>query len=258
VRALPRGRPRELQALHAPARHLRGPQLASIAVIMKAKLDRDSRIQDAVIAALKTDDRVRAPDIGVEVHEGIVTLSGAVQTWGARTAAQEIAHRVSDARDVVNDILVVQHAGAHPADLEVANAVRAALDAATPTLSRAIDSSVTRGIVTLEGVVTSTRDRDLLVRAASAAPGVTRVQDWIVVRTSERPDAALAKEVARALARHAEHVAKHVTITIDGDVIKLTGTVRSEPERDAVVGAAKGVSGHRLIDSRDLHVVAAR
>ena len=221
---------------------------------MKPKADRDSRIQDAVIAALKNDGRVRAPDIGVEVHDGIVTLSGSVQTWGARAAAQEIAHRTADARDVVNDIVVLQRDRIRPADLEIATAVRAALEAATPTLSRAIDSTVTRGIVTLEGVVTSVRDRDLLVRAAASAPGVSRVQDWIVVHASERPDVALTTEIARALARHSEHAAKHVTVSIEGDVVKIAGTVRSEPERDAVIGAAKGLVAHRLIDGRDLRV----
>jgi osmotically-inducible protein OsmY len=232
---------------------MRGLYLASTAV-MKPKADRDSQIQDAVIAALKRDEHVHAPDIGVEVHDGVVTLSGSVRTWGTRALAQEIAHRAADARDVVNDIVVLQAERMHPADFEVASAVRAALEGASPTLSRAIDSTVTRGIVTLEGVVTTVRDRDLLVRSAAAAPGVTRVQDWIVVRAPVRPELGLAAEIARALARHAEHAAKHVNVTFEGDTIKLTGAVRSESERDAVVGAAKGVAGRWLIDSRQLLV----
>lgn len=220
------------------------------------KSDRDVLIQDAVVAALREDGHVRAPDVGVEVHGGVVTLTGTVPTWAARNAAQDAAHRVPEVRDVANEIVVGQYLP-HPlpVDVEIVRRVRSALEATSPTTSRAIVSSVSGGVVTLEGVVASKEDRDALVASVVATEGVRRVQNWILVRPPADPAEELRAQAARALARHAEHAAKHIDVDLSGDVVKLSGTVRSEAERAAVVGAIKGAAGPRLIDSRELHVV---
>lgn len=223
---------------------------------MQNDRDRDVLIQEAVVAALRADGRVHASDIGVEVHDGIVTISGTVPSWGARTAAQDAAHRVQDVRDVANEIVVGHYlTHAMPLDLDVARHVRAALETAAPMLSRAIVSTVSGGVVTLEGVVTTVEERDLMAAAASSAEGVRRVQCWIVVRPPADAADLLRARAARALARHAEHAAKHIGVAVLGDVVKLSGTVRSEAERTAIVGAIKGAAGARLIDTRELHVV---
>lgn len=223
---------------------------------MQIKSDRDVLIQDAVVAALRDDGHVRAPDVGVEVHGGVVTLTGTVPTWAARNAAQDAAHRVPEVRDVANEIIVGQYLP-HPlpVDVEVVRRVRAALEAASASSSRAIVSSVSGGVVTLEGVVASSEERETMVVAAASAEGVRRVQNWIVVRPPADPADELRAQATRALARHAAHAAKHIDVSLSGDVVKLSGTVRSEAERSAVVGAIKGAAGARLIDSRDLHVV---
>lgn len=223
---------------------------------MQTKPERDALIQDAVIEALRNDDRVLASDVGVEVHAGVVTLTGTVRTWGARTAAQEAAHGVAEVRDVANEIVVgARGSPQHPVDVDVAHSVRTTLEAASPLLSRAVTSTVSDGIVTLEGTVEQREDREALARAATTAPGVRRVRNWIAVRPPARPERALHVQIARALARHAEHAAKHVDVAFSGDVVRLSGVVRSESERDAVVGAVKGAPGVTLIDSRDLRVV---
>jgi osmotically-inducible protein OsmY len=217
---------------------------------------RDVSIQDAVVAALRADDRVRSPDVGVEVHGGVVTLTGTVPTWSARNAAQDAAHRVPGVRDIANELVVGPHVP-HPLpiDVEVVRHVRAALEGAGASVSRAIVASVSGGVVTLEGTCASTEERDAMVSAAGAAEGVRRVQSWIVVRAPAGPAEELMAQATRALARHAAHAAKHIDVSLVGDVVKLSGVVRSEAERSAVVGAIKGAAGKRLIDSRELHVV---
>lgn len=218
--------------------------------------ERDVLIQDAVATALREDGHVRASDVGVEVHDGVVTLLGTVPTWAARNAAQDAAHRVPGVRDVANEIVVGAYL-AHPlpVDVEIVRCVRAALEAASAGVSRAIVTSVSGGVVTLEGLVASSDERDRMVSAAAAAEGVRRVQSWIVVRPPADAAEELMAQATRALARHAAHAAKHIDISLIGDVVKLSGVVRSEAERSAVVGAIKGAAGKRLIDSRELHVV---
>lgn len=66
----------------------------------------DPEIQQAVLKELKWDTRVRETEISVEVHGGVVTLSGTVYSWAKRIAAQEAAHRVHGVLDVANEIEV--------------------------------------------------------------------------------------------------------------------------------------------------------
>lgn len=67
---------------------------------------RDSAIQQSVLRELKWDTRVDETEVGVEVDSGVVTLTGTVDSWAKRVAAQEAAHRVAGALDVANDIEV--------------------------------------------------------------------------------------------------------------------------------------------------------
>ncbi|HZU06404.1 MAG TPA: BON domain-containing protein, partial [Chloroflexota bacterium] len=66
----------------------------------------DEQIQQDVLAELKYDARIQPNEIGVSVHDGIVTLSGWVDSYTKRWAAEEAAHRVRGVRAVVNEIEV--------------------------------------------------------------------------------------------------------------------------------------------------------
>jgi osmotically-inducible protein OsmY len=55
----------------------------------------DQEIQTDVLAELRWDDRVHANEIGVAVKDGVVTLTGTVDTYMKKWRAEEAAHRVS-------------------------------------------------------------------------------------------------------------------------------------------------------------------
>ena len=63
----------------------------------------DAQFQQDVLQELRWDTRVKETDVGVEVDRGIVTLTGKVDSWAARLAAQDAAHRVAGVLDVAND-----------------------------------------------------------------------------------------------------------------------------------------------------------
>lgn len=160
-----------------------GTWLASDA-LMTTRDAHDSLIQDSVIAALKDHPDVCVTDVGVEAHEGIVTLTGTVHTWAERSAAQQAAFRACGVRDVANEIAVAMPSSVYvPSDVEIAHAVRAALDAARPT--NAITSTVTEGVVTLNGTCASEDESGTFASAAAAAHGVRWVRNSIEVRHTE-------------------------------------------------------------------------
>src|SRR3977135_3224940 len=113
----------------------------------------DEEIQRDVIAELRWDARVKPNEIGVQVKNGVVTLTGWVDSYLKKWAAEEAAHRVRGVVAVANDIEVRLPPSAERTDTEIAEAAVNGLkyDAFVP-LDK-IRVTVSKGWITLEGDV---------------------------------------------------------------------------------------------------------
>lgn len=113
----------------------------------------DRHLQAAVLAELEWDPRVDAAHIGVAAHDGIVTLSGHVESGSERHAAEATTGRVRGCKGVADELTVRLRSGAIRSDEDIAAAILARFewDAAVP--ARAIVPSVANGWVTLTGEV---------------------------------------------------------------------------------------------------------
>lgn len=212
----------------------------------------DSEIQRDVIDELTWDTRVRETDVGVEVTTGVVTLTGTVDSWTERLAAQEAAHRVSGVLDVANDIRVQLPGSFARNDTDIARTVRTALEWDVLVPHERIQTTVANGIVTLEGKVDFWSQYDDAARCVRNLAGVQEVRNRITVEPSAPALSphAVRRTIEQALERHAEHAARHIEIAItDGKVI-LSGHVPSWAERNAVEGAVRGTPGVRKVDSQ--------
>src|SRR5579864_2868312 len=120
---------------------------------MAMSIRRDEEIQTDVLEELQWDTRVQPNEIGVTVKDGIVTLTGWVDSYLKKIAAWEAAHRVRGVKAVVNDIEVRLPSSAERTDADLAAAVLNALrwDAEIPTGT--LDVTVSQGWVTLKGEV---------------------------------------------------------------------------------------------------------
>jgi len=92
----------------------------------------DEEIQRDVLTELKWDAQIQPNEIGVSVKDGVVTLTGWVDSYLKKWSAEEAAHRVAGVRAVANDIEVRLATERTDADIAAA-AVRALeWDAAIP------------------------------------------------------------------------------------------------------------------------------
>jgi osmotically-inducible protein OsmY len=66
----------------------------------------DEKIKSDVLYQLGWDTHVRQTEVGVTVNKGVVTLTGAVDSYAKKIAAQKAAHRVHGVLDVANDLEV--------------------------------------------------------------------------------------------------------------------------------------------------------
>jgi osmotically-inducible protein OsmY len=209
----------------------------------------DEQIQRDVLNELEWDARVQPNEIGVSVKDGIVTLSGWVESLVKKWAAEEAAVRVRGVKGVVNELEVRLPISAERTDADIAEAALFALkwDAFLPDDS--VKVSVTKGWVTLEGEVDwldQRRDAEWAVRRLTGVRGVTNL---IRVKPhASEPD--LKRRIEQALVRNATSDAQRIAVDVQGSKVILTGTVRSVAERDEAERVARSAPGVTSVENR--------
>lgn len=207
----------------------------------------DREIQQDVLNELRADPRVDPTDVGVEVDDGVVTLTGTVSSWGKRVAAQEAVHRVQGVRDVANDIDVHVPGSIVKTDTEIAQAVRHALAWNVFLHEDSIRSTVSKGWITLEGTLDSWVEREEAESVVRNLGGVVGLTNRIEVVP---PRAVMRAAIQEALERRAAREARRVELDLRDGHVTVTGSVQSWPEKQAVLGAIKGTVGVRSVDDR--------
>ena len=161
-------------------RHVKG--VHGIAQEIEVRYPSDKRTADDEIARraldiIKWDTAAPADKIQVKVESGWVSLSGQVEWYYQKAAAESAVRRLHGVKGVNNDLTIKPRI--EVADLksriETAFKRNAEIDAEN------INVSVTGGNVTLDGKVRSWAERYAAENAAWAAPGVSAVDDRLSI-----------------------------------------------------------------------------
>jgi osmotically-inducible protein OsmY len=209
----------------------------------------DTDVRNDVLSELAWDSRIDEKQIGVQVDHGVVTLGGTVDDMATSTAAVEAAHRVAGVKDVANELQVKSLQSAHLTDTDIAKAVRHALEWDALIPDREIHSTVTAGVVTLEGVVTTPIEREEVERVVGRLKGVRRLDNRLHVSRVLEADA-VAASIRQALNRRSVREAAHLTVRVHEGRVTVEGTVQSREERSTILGAVRGTRGVQAIEDR--------
>jgi osmotically-inducible protein OsmY len=192
--------------------------------------DSDHKTRAAVEADLQRTPQLADPSqIGVAVHNGVVTLSGEVRSYPEKVAAGEAALHTRGVTAVANDVTVLYDAEMHT-DAHVAACIVDALRSSPYVPEDDVDVEVRHGAVYLSGTVGWGHERVAAERAVRCVDGVRMLHNRIRIRPRVSASETKANVLA-ALSDHGSHTGDLITVDVDGNSVTLSGIVSSYLER---------------------------
>jgi osmotically-inducible protein OsmY len=137
----------------------------------------DSEIGAAAADAIKWTAMLPEDAVEITVRDGWLRLEGAVGGWRQKSAAEEAVRNLAGLKGVTNRVLIKPTA----APVDVTGAIKAAFERHALLDARQMRVQTNGGKVVLRGNVRSFIEREEAERAAWAAPGVTEVENRIVL-----------------------------------------------------------------------------
>src|SRR5258707_725929 len=138
----------------------------------------DEETQKDVLAELKWDAQVQPNEIGVSVKDGVVTLTGWVDSYLKKWAAEDAAHRVGGVKGVSN--LIAVKPSTTPSELK--KRIENALVRNAKVDANKITVEVQGSKAILKGAVRAWVEKKEAERVAWLAPGVTSVENRITLK----------------------------------------------------------------------------
>lgn len=197
----------------------------------------DYEIKEDVLSELAWQPNIDETKIGVIIEDGVVTLSGVVDNYTKKIAAEKAAKAVKGVKAIALDIEVKYGTDYKKTDKEIAKAVINAMAWDTSVPEDKVSVKVEDGWVYLSGELKWFYQKDAAKKAVENLLGVKGVVNSIKIKQAVEPTQ-IKERITKAFERSADVNARNVTVSIDGHTVTLRGTVNSMAEKDEAQRAA--------------------
>lgn len=204
-------------------------------------------MQEDVMNELQWEPRVEHTHIGVAAKDGVITLSGYVASFAEKLAAEKAASRVKGVRGLAEEIEIRLPSEAKTTDPEIAKRIADMFDWSAQIPKGWISVKVEHGWVTLSGQVDGHFQRKSAYDLASRISGVKGVSNLVEVKAVPSPYDVRERIIA-AFKRNADLDAQTITVTAEGNTVKLSGKVHAWYERQIAERAAWAAPGVNRIE----------
>jgi osmotically-inducible protein OsmY len=209
-------------------------------------MTKDTLLQQSVLAELSWEPSITAGHIGVTADNGVVTLTGHVENYAEKRAAETAVSRVSGVKAVAENIEVKLPFAMKRSDDQIAAAIleRLAWDVVVP--QDRVKVKVENGRLTLTGDVDWHFQSAAAEDACRRMLGVVSVFNQIVIRP--QASASDIQEKIKIALHRSWYAPVKIKVTADGGKVRLTGSVRTWYERQEAETAAWGAPGVTMVD----------
>ncbi len=186
----------------------------------------NQELQHDVENAIKWEPLMHDAEIGVSVKNGVVSLSGTVDSYVKKMEAENASKKVKGVKAIVEHIEVKFPSTWNKADVEVANEILEALKVNYAVPNELIQVKVENGWVTLEGELTWNYERESTLSATKYLNGVKGITNHLKLKPTTH-DTIEKEAVELALKRNALQDVSQIKVAVNGTTVTLTGTVNS-------------------------------
>ena len=205
-------------------------------------MPKDTHLQLSVLAELEWEPSITAAHIGVAANAGVITLTGQVESYAQKHAAEVAARRVKGVLAVAEELEVQVPFERKRGDADIAAAIldRLAWDVSVPR--DAIQVGVEQGWVTLTGEVGWHYQRRAAEQDVRRLHGVVGLSNQVSLKP--RVNASnISNDISCALHRSYFPDPEAITVTAEGGRVRLTGNVGSWHARQVAGETAWGAPG---------------
>jgi osmotically-inducible protein OsmY len=190
----------------------------------------DFEIQQNVLAELQWAPELKASEIGVSVKNGVVMLSGVVDTYYKKVVAEKATKKINGVKAVVEEIAVKLQGTRSKTDIDIAQAVLNALKWNSTVDETNVKPMVEKGVVTLEGSTEWYFQKISAQKAIENIDGIYGIINNLKVQNRLTVDD-VKQKIKQAFLRHATLDSDKIKIEVTGEKVVLSGRVRSWAER---------------------------
>jgi osmotically-inducible protein OsmY len=210
---------------------------------------KDPELKREILAELDYEPSVDAHALDVTVKEGVVTLSGVVDSYAGKYAAETAAKRIQGVQAVAMDVEVRLPSQQRHSDADIAWAAVTALEWNVLVPKDRLQVKVENGWLTLEGEVGWHYQRTAAAGAVRNLTGVRGLTNAILLtpRVAMQP---IREQILGALRRSAHLDARSVQVAAAEGRVTLTGRVHSWMERSEIERLAWAAPGVSQVDNR--------
>jgi len=213
----------------------------------------DRQLKQNILDELVFQPNIDETQIGVTVDEGVVTITGEVNDYHKKVAAEKAVKKVLGVKAVVEDIEIRYGSNYQKSDKEIAKIIVAAFEWNTAVPENNIDIEIRKGCVFLTGEVEFSYQKVAANRVVKNIPGIKSVVNLITIKQIVAPKD-VRQKITKAFERLADIDASNIIVDVDGHRVRLQGKVNSISERDNAQSIAYKTPGVVEVNN-DLEVI---